>query len=79
MIPMMVKEVLGDKFSDIDENIYRKVFARGVGIRRPDNRYTDNYSNEGFAWNYKEFGFVPESRILDEYEYKRSIMTSCYI
>ncbi len=71
MIPMMVKEVLGDKFSDIDENIYRKVFARVSEYVDQTTGIQTITQMRGLPGIIREFGFVPESRILDEYEYKK--------
>ncbi|WP_423127068.1 PfkB family carbohydrate kinase [Gaoshiqia sp. Z1-71] len=70
MGPMMVKAILGNKFSDADEALYQKV-------RERVNDYIDKTTGiqtlvqmKGLLDMIREFGCVPEEEMLDEFGYK---------
>ena len=71
MGPMMVKAVLGSKYHDADEALYRKVVSRV-------NDYIDKTTGiqtlvqmKGLLDIIREFGCVPEAEMLDEFGYKK--------
>ena len=71
MAPMMIKAVLGDKFNDAGNAIYQKVEERV-------NEYIDKTTGiqtlvqmKGLVDIIREFGYVPEEKILDEFGYKK--------
>lgn len=71
MAPMMIKAALGDRYADMDEVLYQKAAARV-------NEYIDRTTGiqtlvqmKGLVSIIREFGFVPEDQILDEFGYKQ--------
>ena len=70
MEPMMVKAVLGERFDDVDEAVYRKVVSR---VRRFIDQTTGIQTlvqMQGLIELVREMGFVPADRILDMHQYK---------
>jgi rfaE bifunctional protein kinase chain/domain len=71
MEPVMIKAVLGEKYEIADEMLYHKVRTRIV-------EYIDNSTGvqtiiqmEALVEMVKEFGIVPENKILDKHGYKK--------
>lgn len=71
MAPMMVRAVLGDRYQQADETLIKKVRSRV-------NEYIDRTTGiqtlvqmKGLTEIIREFGFVPEDQILDEFGYKQ--------
>lgn len=71
MAPMMVRAILGDKFNDTDENVYRKVQARVWDYIDKTTGIQTITQMRGLPALVREFGLVPENRILDGVEYKK--------
>ena len=70
MAPMMIKAILGEKYKDAGIDVYKKVEERV-------NDYIDKTTGiqtlvqmQGLLDLIREFGFVPEEKILDEFSYK---------
>ena len=70
MQPMMMKAILGEQFSSANETIYYRVEERV-------NKFIDETTGiqtlkqmQGLVALVKEFGFVSENEILDEFGYK---------
>jgi rfaE bifunctional protein kinase chain/domain len=70
MAPMMIKAVLGDKFYKADETLFHKIKSR-------INEFIDKTTGIQTLMQMKillevirEFGFVPEDQMLDEFGYK---------
>jgi phosphoglycolate phosphatase-like HAD superfamily hydrolase len=71
MAPMMVKAILGDKYKDAGTDLYSKVEERV-------NEYIDKTTGiqtlvqmKGLLDIIREFGYVPEKDMLDEFGYKK--------
>jgi rfaE bifunctional protein kinase chain/domain len=71
MAPMMVKAILGEKHLEADESLYHKIESRV-------NEFIDKSTGIQTLMQMKfllelirEFGFVPEENILDEFGYKK--------
>jgi len=71
MAPMMIKAVLGEKYKDAGIEVYAKVETRV-------NEYIDKTTGiqtlvqmKGLVDIVREFGYVPEEKILDEHGYKK--------
>jgi phosphoglycolate phosphatase-like HAD superfamily hydrolase len=71
MEPMMMKAILGSVYAKADESTYHKVLNR-VG------RFIDSTTGvqtlvqmQGLVRLVREFGFVPEREVLDEFGYKK--------
>jgi bifunctional ADP-heptose synthase (sugar kinase/adenylyltransferase)/phosphoglycolate phosphatase-like HAD superfamily hydrolase len=70
MEPVMVRAILGDRLGDIGESVYTRVQQR---VREYIDRTTGVQTlvqMVGLTEMVREFGLVPESRILDEHGYK---------
>ena len=71
MAPMMIKAVLGDEYKNVGTGVYRKVEERV-------NEYIDKTTGiqtlvqmKGLLDIIREFGYVPEEKIVDEFGYKK--------
>jgi len=71
MAPMMIKAILGEKYKDAGVDIYKKIEERV-------NEYIDKTTGiqtlvqmKGLVDIIREFGYVPEENILDEFGYKK--------
>lgn len=71
MAPMMIREILGEKFYDIDENIFRKVEMRVHEYIDATTGIQTISQMKGLCELILEFGFVPEEKILDPAGYKK--------
>jgi phosphoglycolate phosphatase-like HAD superfamily hydrolase len=70
MIPMMMKAILGDRYRDADESLYHKVHEHVVEFVDKTTGIQTLVQMQGLVELVKEFGLVPEDRILDEFGYK---------
>jgi phosphoglycolate phosphatase-like HAD superfamily hydrolase len=71
MAPMMIKAILDEKYKDAGVDLYKKVEERV-------NDYIDKTTGiqtlvqmQGLVEIIREFGFVPDEKILDEFGYKK--------
>ena len=71
MAPMMIKAILGEKRKDVGIDVYQKIEERV-------NEYIDKTTGiqtlvqmKGLVDIIREFGYVPEEKILDEFGYKK--------
>ncbi|MCU0408283.1 MAG: PfkB family carbohydrate kinase [Bacteroidales bacterium] len=71
MAPMMVREILGDRFTGEDDSLHRTVRARVDDFIDKTTGVQTLVQMAGLASIVKEYGFVPAGRILDEHGYKR--------
>jgi rfaE bifunctional protein kinase chain/domain len=71
MAPMMIKAVLGDKFQDADEVLYQKVKTRVDEFIDKTTGIQTLVQMQGLIGLIREFGCVPEEKLLDESGYKK--------
>ncbi|HZK92566.1 MAG TPA: PfkB family carbohydrate kinase [Prolixibacteraceae bacterium] len=71
MGPMMIKAILGDKFLDADESLYLKVKARSDEFIDKTTGIQTLVQMKGLIELIREFGCVPDDKILDEFGYKQ--------
>jgi len=70
MVPMMMKAILGDHFHDADEALYHRVHTRVVDFVDKTTGIQTLVQMKGLVELVKEFGLVPDDRILDAFGYK---------
>ena len=70
MAPMMMKAILGEHFIDADETLYNKVHDRVQDFIDKTTGIQTLIQMQGLVALVKEFGFVPEEEVLDEFGYK---------
>jgi rfaE bifunctional protein kinase chain/domain len=70
MAPMMIKSVLGEKYKEANEAIYNKVKQRVYDFIDKTTGIQTLVQMKGLVKLVREFGFVPEEEILDEFGYK---------
>ncbi|MGC9352296.1 MAG: PfkB family carbohydrate kinase [Mariniphaga sp.] len=70
MVPMMMKAILGEHFQEADEALYHKVHTRVIDFVDKTTGIQTLVQMKGLVELVKEFGLVPEDRILDEFGYK---------
>ena len=68
---VFVKEILGDKFRTCDESIYNKVVERVRNYIDKSTGIQAIIQMEALVEMVKEFGFVPQEKILDKFRYKK--------
>jgi len=71
MEPVMIKAVLGDKYSSIDQAGYNQVVRQVREFIDKTTGIQTIFQMEGLIEMIKEFGYVPKNKILDKYEYKK--------
>ncbi len=71
MGPMMIKAILGDKYHDADDVLYQKVKARSEEFIDKTTGIQTLVQMKGLIELIREFGCVPEDKILDEFGYKQ--------
>jgi len=71
MGPMMIKAILGDKYLDADESLYQKVKERSDEFIDKTTGIQTLVQMKGLIELIREFGCVPEDKILDEFGYKQ--------
>jgi len=70
MAPVMVRAILGEKYSDADETLYRKVKSRVDEFIDKTTGIQTLVQMKFLLGIIREFGFVPDDEMLDEYGYK---------
>jgi len=70
MAPMMIKAVLGKKYKEVNEALYHKVQQRVYNFIDKTTGIQTLVQMKGLVELVREFGFVPEEEILDEFGYK---------
>jgi rfaE bifunctional protein kinase chain/domain len=70
MAPVMVKAILGEKHLEEDETIYKKVKSRVNELIDKTTGIQTLMQMKILLGLIKEFGFVPEDKMLDEFGYK---------
>jgi rfaE bifunctional protein kinase chain/domain len=71
MEPVMMKSILGDHYDTIDSATYNKVMAHVKEFIHKTTGIQTIYQMEGLVGLVREFGFVPEEKILDKFQYKQ--------
>ncbi len=71
MAPMMIRTVLGDKYKEADEAVYQKVQIRVQEFIDRTTGIQTLVQMKGLLDLIREFGFVPEGKMLDEFGYKQ--------
>jgi rfaE bifunctional protein kinase chain/domain len=70
MEPMMMKAILGPVYAKADESTYHKVLNRVGKFIDSTTGIQTLVQMQGLVKLVKEFGFVPEKEVLDEFGYK---------
>lgn len=70
MQPMMIKAVLGHKYNDVDEALFRKVEQRVADYIDKTTGIQTLVQMKGLLGIIREFNCVPENEMLDEFGYK---------
>lgn len=70
MAPMMIKAVLGNKYQDADESLYNKVKSAVYELIDKTTGIQTLKQMKILLGLIREFGFVPEDKMLDEFGYK---------
>lgn len=70
MEPMMMKAILGPVYAKADESTYHKVLNRVGKFIDSTTGVQTLVQMQGLVRLVREFGFVPESEVLDEFGYK---------
>ncbi|SEJ62552.1 rfaE bifunctional protein, domain I [Dyadobacter koreensis] len=70
MEPVMMKSILGAQYSSVDPGIFHSVQERVREFIQKTTGIQTIYQMEGLIELVREFGFVPESEVLDKYQYK---------
>ena len=71
MAPMMIKAILGDNYLEANEILFQKVKSRVDDFIDKTTGIQTLVQMKGLIDLIREFGFVPEDRILDEFGYKQ--------
>ena len=71
MEPVMMKAILGPRYESADEALYRRVLGRVRDFIEKTTGIQTLIQMQGLVALVREFGFVPEPEILDEFGYKR--------
>jgi rfaE bifunctional protein kinase chain/domain len=70
MEPVMMKSILGRQYETVDAATYNKVMAQVKEFIHKTTGIQTIYQMEGLVNLVREFGYVPESEILDKFQYK---------
>ncbi|MDX1284070.1 MAG: PfkB family carbohydrate kinase, partial [Draconibacterium sp.] len=70
MAPMMMKAVMGEQYEEADEALYHKVHTRVSEFIDKTTGIQTLVQMKGLVDLVREFGLVPEEKILDEFGYK---------
>lgn len=70
MVPMMIKAVMGEHYQDADDVVYNKVYNRVIEYVDKTTGIQTLAQMKGLIEIVREFGMVPENKILDEFGYK---------
>jgi rfaE bifunctional protein kinase chain/domain len=71
MAPMMIKAIMGEKYLSAEESLLRKVKVRVDEYIDKTTGIQTLAQMKGLVEMVREFGFVPEENILDEFGYKK--------
>jgi len=71
MAPMMVRAVLGNRYQNVDQALLQKVRSRVSEFIDRTTGIQTLVQMKGLVGIIREFGFVPEDQILDEFGYKQ--------
>ncbi|WP_149240699.1 PfkB family carbohydrate kinase [Dyadobacter sp. 32] len=71
MEPVMMKSILGDHYETVDANTYNKLIAVCKEFIHKTTGIQTIYQMEGLVALVREFGYVPEEKILDKFQYKQ--------
>ena len=71
MTPVMIKSILGDKYRDAGMDLYAKVEERVKEFIDKTTGIQTLVQMKGLVDIVREFGFVPEEKMLDEFGYKK--------
>ncbi|HBC88732.1 MAG TPA: carbohydrate kinase [Lentisphaeria bacterium] len=71
MEPMMMKAILGPVYAKADESTYHKVLSRVRKFIDSTTGVQTLVQMQGLVKLVREFGFVPEKEVLDEFGYKK--------
>lgn len=71
MEPMMMKAILGPVYAKADESTYHKVLNRVGKFIDSTTGVQTLVQMQGLVKLVREFGFVPEREVLDEFGYKK--------
>ncbi len=71
MEPVMMHCILGDAYASVDEAIFRKVKGRVLEFIDQTTGIQTLLQMKGLVSMVREFGFVPEEQVLDEFGYKK--------
>jgi phosphoglycolate phosphatase-like HAD superfamily hydrolase len=70
MEPVMIKAILGDQYEVVDQQNYNNVVRRVRDFIDKTTGIQTIFQMEGLINIVKEFGFVPEDKVLDKFQYK---------
>jgi len=70
MEPVMMKSILGNQYDSVNSSTFTNVQARVKEFIQKTTGIQTIYQMEGLIELVQEFGFVPESAILDKFQYK---------
>jgi len=70
MAPMMIKAVLGEKYQEADESLYNKVKSAVYELIDKTTGIQTLKQMRILLGLIRDFGFVPEEKMLDEFGYK---------
>lgn len=70
MEPVMMKSILGDHYETIDSATFHKVLEHCKEFIHKTTGIQTIYQMEGLVNLVREFGYVPEDKILDKFQYK---------
>ncbi|MFC1676307.1 PfkB family carbohydrate kinase [Planctomycetota bacterium] len=70
MEPVMIKSILGSEYETADETLYHKVRNRVIDFIDKSTGIQTIVQMEGLVEMVKEFGIVPDEKILDNFGYK---------
>lgn len=71
MEPVMMKAILGDHYETVDTSTYNKLIAVCKEFIHKTTGIQTIYQMEGLVALVREFGYVPEEKILDKFQYKQ--------
>ena len=71
MAPVMIKAILGDRYRDASMDIYAKVEERVRDFIDKTTGIQTLVQMKGLLDLIREFGYVPEEKMLDEFGYKK--------
>ena len=71
MEPVMMKSILGDHYETVDTSTYNKMMGHVKEFIQKTTGIQTIYQMEGLVALVREFGYVPEEKILDKFQYKQ--------